>query len=166
MLGGSDQRQAEDGAVLDRRAMLVGAGASAALLAWLSGASGTAAQEKIPTWEEVVSRIVGEAKPVDGKLLIEMPEIAENGNTVPFTIAVESPMTETDYVKAIHIVSTGNPVANVATFRLTPLAGKASLSSRIRLAKTQDVILLAELSNGTFLMSRHTVKVTIGGCGG
>ena len=111
-------------------------------------------------------KIVGEAKPSEGKFTLELPEIAENGNTVPFTVSVESPMTEKDHVKAIHVIATANPQPGVATFRLTPLSGKAAVSSRMRLARTQDVIGIAELSDGRFLMAKRPVKVTIGGCGG
>ena len=68
--------------------------------------------------------------------------------------------------KAIHIVATANPQPGVATFRLTPLSGKAAVASRMRLQRTQDVITIAELSDGRFLMAKRTVKVTIGGCGG
>ena len=81
-------------------------------------------------------------------------------------IAIDSPMTETDFVKAIHIVATANPQPGVATFRLTPLSGKAAVASRMRLQRTQDVITIAELSDGRFLMAKRAVKVTIGGCGG
>jgi sulfur-oxidizing protein SoxY len=95
-----------------------------------------------------------------------MPEIAENGNTVPFTVAVESPMSDKDYVKTVHVLANGNPQANIAAFNFTPLSGKATLQSRMRLAKTQDVYAVAELSDGKFLMTKRTVKVTIGGCGG
>ena len=111
-------------------------------------------------------KILGDAKPTEGKLTLDLPEIAENGNTVPFTISVESPMTEKDHVKAIHVFATANPQPGVATFRFTPLSGKAAVASRMRLARTQDVIGIAELSDGKFLMGKRTVKVTIGGCGG
>ena len=113
-----------------------------------------------------MKKILGDAKPTEGKLTIDMPEIAENGNTVPFSVSVDSPMTEKDYVKAIHVISTGNPQPGVATFRFTPQSGKATVASRMRLARTQDVIAIAELSDGKFLQSKRAVKVTIGGCGG
>lgn len=144
-----------------RRAFAIGA-ASAALLPLGSAL----AQDQVQAWERAVRGILGEAKPSDGKLTIELPEIAENGNTVPFTISVESPMTEKDHVKAIHIIATANPQPGVATFRLSPLSGKATIASRMRLARTQDVIGIAELSDGRFLMAKRPVKVTIGGCGG
>ena len=99
-------------------------------------------------------------------MLIDLPEIAENGNTVPFTISVDSPMSETERVKVIHLIATANPQPGVAVFRFSPLSGKATVASRMRLARTQDVIGIAELSDGRFLMSKRNVKVTIGGCGG
>ena len=66
----------------------------------------------------------------------------------------------------IHVIATANPQPGVATFRFSPLSGKATVASRMRLARTQDVIGIAELSDGRFLMSKRNVKVTIGGCGG
>jgi len=124
------------------------------------------AQDAGEGWELAVRKVLGDAKPIEGKVLIDLPEIAENGNTVPFTVSVDSPMSETDYVKTAHIIATANPQPGVATFRFSPLSGKANVASRMRLAKTQDVIVIAELGDGRFLMSKRNVKVTIGGCGG
>ena len=141
--------------------------ASAALASVASLALGDSmAQDAAQGWEEVVKKIVGDAKPVDGKLTMDLPEIAENGNTVPFTINVDSPMTDSNYVKAVHVISTGNPQPGVATFRFTPQSGKAAAASRMRLARTQDIIALAEMSDGKFFQVKRSVKVTIGGCGG
>jgi sulfur-oxidizing protein SoxY len=150
----------------DRREFLLGATATAALLGVLGRSDGAWAQAKPEAWEEALAKIVGDAKPVEGKLTFELPEIAENGNTVPFSVAVDSPMTEQDYIKAVHVISTGNPQPGIATFHFTPLSGKASVASRLRLAKTQDVLSVAELSDGKFLLAKRAVKVTIGGCGG
>ena len=75
-------------------------------------------------------------------------------------------MTEKEYVKAIHVISTGNPQPGVATFHYTPQSGKAAVSSRMRLARSQEVIAVAELNDGKFVIARRPVKVTIGGCGG
>ena len=149
-------------ASLHRRTFVMGATATVAVLA----AGTSLAQDAAPSWEEAVKKILGDAKPIDGKMLLDMPEIAENGNTVPFTVSVDSPMSDADHVKAVHIVSTGNPQAAVVTFHFTPESGKASAASRMRLARTQEVIALAELSDGKVLQARKTVKVTIGGCGG
>jgi sulfur-oxidizing protein SoxY len=146
--------------MLSRRQFSLAAAAAAALPLQ------ALAQEQSQPWEQAVRSILGDAKPTDAKLSFDMPEIAENGNTVPFTVKIDSPMTDKDYVKAIHIISSGNPQPGVASFHFTPQSGRAMVSSRMRLARTQDVIAIAELSDNKFLMSKRTVKVTIGGCGG
>jgi sulfur-oxidizing protein SoxY len=148
---------------LNRREFVAGAAAAAVAL---SAIGKSVAQTAADGWEDAVKKIVGDAKPVDGKVVLDMPEIAENGNTVPFSVVVDSPMTDKEYVKALHIVSTGNPQPGVATFRFTPQSGRAAVASRMRLARTQDVIALAELSDGKFVQAKRSVKVTIGGCGG
>ncbi|MDX2258302.1 MAG: thiosulfate oxidation carrier protein SoxY [Hyphomicrobiaceae bacterium] len=117
-------------------------------------------------FDGALKSILGAAQPVDGLVTLELPEIADNGNTVPFSVTVESAMTETDYIKAIHLLSTGNPQAVVATFYLSPASGVGKVAGRMRLAKTQDVVAVAELSDGRFAVGRRNVKVTIGGCGG
>ena len=110
--------------------------------------------------------ITGDAKLIEGRIAMELPEIAENGNVVPFTLVVDSPMNEQAFVRSVRVFSTANPQPLIGTFRFTTESGKAAVSSRMRLAKTQDVIALAELNDGTFLVSQKNVKVTIGGCGG
>lgn len=153
-----------DNTVLDRRAFVLGAGAVAAIAPFLAA---PATAQDTPSWEDAVKKIVGDAKPAtDGRFTFELPEIAENGNMVPFTIGVDGPMTEKDHVTAIHVVATANPQPSVASFRFTPLSGRATVASRLRLARTQDLIGLAEMSDGKVLMIRRPVKVTIGGCGG
>ena len=151
---------------LERREFVLGAGAAAAMAVLLGRAAPGRAQDTFAIWQVQLKKILGDAKPIEGKIAIDLPEIAENGNTVPFSVTVESPMTDADHVKAVHVVSTGNPIPDVASFAFTPASGKASVSSRMRLAKTQDVIAVAELSDGRFLMGKRMVKVTIGGCGG
>jgi sulfur-oxidizing protein SoxY len=149
-------------ALVSRRKFVFGASAAAAGL-WTASAQ---AQDANRAWEDALKKILGDARPVEGRINFDMPEIAENGNTVPFTISMDSPMTEKDYVKAIHIISTGNPQPGVATFHYTPQSGKAAVSSRMRLARSQEVIAVAELNDGKFVIARRPVKVTIGGCGG
>ena len=87
--------------------------------------------------------IIGSDTPVEERMTLAMPEDAENGNIVPYTIAVESPMTETEHITRVHLLSTQNPQASVATFHFTPLSGKAQVSGRMRLAKTQEVVAVA-----------------------
>lgn len=153
---------------IDRRELLLGVTASAAVSAFLAAnaAYGQDATRPLLPWQEAMRKVTGDAKPVEGKITIELPPLAENGNTVPFTVAVDNPMTELDFVKAIHVFATANPIPTIATFRLTPQCGLATVASRMRLAQTQDVVALAEQSTGRFMMVRKNVKVTIGGCGG
>ena len=102
----------------------------------------------------------------EGRMTLRLPAIAENGNAVPLSIMVESPMTAADHVKAIHVFATGNPTPEIAVFHLTPAMGRATVDTRIRLGQTQDVVAFAEMSDGSLFMARAEVKVTIGGCGG
>ncbi|MFM9941184.1 MAG: thiosulfate oxidation carrier protein SoxY [Hyphomicrobiaceae bacterium] len=153
--------------VIGRRDFVLGAAGAAAFMGWLAAGGVAVAQEKAPQdAEALIKSILKDAKPAEGKVKLDLPEIAENGNTVPYAIEVESPVTATDYVKAVHIISTGNPQPQIATFHFTPLSGKAAASSRMRLGRTQDIVAIAEMSDGRFFMGKRTVKVTIGGCGG
>ena len=151
-------------AVVDRRDFVLGASAVGLLSALSLGTA--SAEEVVPTLEEAMKAAIGDAKPIEGKVALKLPEIAENGNTVPFTISVESPMTADNYVKAVHMFAAGNPRPDVASFMFSPASGEATVTSRMRLGQTQDVIALAEMSDGKVYMGRRTVKVTIGGCGG
>ncbi len=156
-----------DIAVLSRRTFVAAGVACVGFMPFLARAedAGSATRERSQEFKDDFARIVGSATPVEGKITVDLPETADNGNFVPITIAVDSPMTDADYVKAIHILSTANPHAHVATFHLSPVNAIARVQSRMRLAKTQDVIVLAELSGGPMLVSTTRVKVTIGGCG-
>ncbi|CCB65422.1 MULTISPECIES: thiosulfate oxidation carrier protein SoxY [unclassified Hyphomicrobium] len=158
-----------DIAVLSRRTFLIAGVAAAGLAPFIAraNADASASDAFVPSqdFKDDFARIVGNAKPIDGKISVDLPETADNGNFVPITIVVDSPMTEADHVKAIHILSTANPHAHVATFRLSPVNAVALVQSRMRLAKTQEVIVLAELSSGDMLVSTTRVKVLIGGCG-
>jgi sulfur-oxidizing protein SoxY len=152
--------------ILSRRSFVVAAAAGVCAPAFLARAEAPSqsVMERSPQFEEAFKALLKGATPVEGKIALELPEIAENGNFVPVTVTVDHAMTETDYVKAIHILSTGNPVARVATFHLSPINAVARVQSRMRLAKTQDVIAVAELSDGTLAIATTLVKVTIGGC--
>ena len=111
-----------------------------------------------------IRAFVGEAPMKPGKVTMEVPPLVENGNAVPITISVESPMTTADYVKAIAIFNEKNPQPNVAEFRLGPRAGRAQVSSRIRLATSQTLTAVAELSDGTFWSTTADVVVTLAAC--
>jgi len=151
--------------ILDRRTFIVGAAASAGIATLLSTVGAVAANQLESSYDETLRDLIGAATPAEGRVTLDLPDTAENGNTVPFTLSIDSPMTEADHVKKIHLLSTANPQTKVATFVLGPLCGKATVAGRMRLAKTQEVVTLAELSDGTFLIGKRSVDVTIGGCG-
>ena len=118
------------------------------------------------TFDEAVKTITSDkgAKESD-KIKLTVPEIAENGAVVPVKIEVDHPMEETNYVKAIHVLNKGNGNARCADIMLTPANAKGYFATRVKLSKTQEVVALVELSDGTFIQTAKSVKVTIGGCG-
>src|SRR5664279_2343263 len=116
--------------------------------------------------DEAIKKFAAGKTPVEGKVKLDLPEIAENGNTVPMTVSVESPMTEQSHVTDVMIVANENPRSGVVTFHFSPASGVAEANTRIRLAATQDVIAVAKMNDGSFYMASKQVKVTIGGCGG
>ena len=109
--------------------------------------------------DEHIAAFTGGADPVAGAIELDAPEIAENGNTVPITVSAPG-------ASSLMILAAGNPVPAVATFNFGPMSAARSGSTRIRLAKTQDVIAVAKMEDGSFQTTQATVKVTIGGCGG
>ncbi len=115
---------------------------------------------------DLIKRFAGGKEPMKSTVALDLPEIAENGNTVPLGVKVASPMTEQSYVAELIIVADGNPNAKTATLKFSPLSGKAEASLRIRLAQTQTVTALARMNDGSVYMDQKVVKVTIGGCGG
>lgn len=125
-----------------------------------------AAAQMAPATRAALDRILAGRTPEEARVTLRLPPIAENGNTVPMAVLVESPMTAADYIKAIHVFADKNPTPELASFRLTPAMGRAQVDTRIRLGQTQDVIAVAETSDGKLLIGRAEVKVTIGGCGG
>lgn len=156
---------------MQRRSFLKGFGAAAACAAVLPHIA-SAAEEKRPAgpnemnYNTAVAAITG-GKPLvaSAKVKMEAPEIAENGAVVPVKVTVESPMTQKDYVKAIHVLASKNGNVRCANIYLTPANGEAFFGTRVKLGGTQDVVAIAEMSDGTFLTAKQNVKVTIGGCG-
>jgi sulfur-oxidizing protein SoxY len=147
---------------LTRRSTLT-AGALAAF-ATVLGSRLAFADEKAVMAE--IRKLYGDKPMGEGKIKLDVPEIAENGLVVPVNVEVESPMTEADYVKAVHIYADGNPQPGIVSYSFTPACGKASAATRMRLAQTQNIVCVAEMSNGSLHMAKANVKVTIGGCGG
>jgi len=116
--------------------------------------------------QDLIKTFTGGKAATDGKVKLDLPEIAENGNTVPMTVTVESPMTDASHVLEVLIVADGNPNGGVVTFHFTPASGVAEANTRIRLAQTQNIIAVAKMNDGSFFTTVKQVKVTIGGCGG
>lgn len=109
-------------------------------------------------------KVVGEAPIRKGKVKIDVPPLVENGNTVPVTVSVDSPMTATDYVKSIHMFNQKNPQPYLIDAYFSPRAGKAALSTRIKLADAQTIVAVAQLSDGSFWSDEADVIVTIAAC--
>ena len=113
-----------------------------------------------------IKKITGGKEKISSKVVLDTPQIAENGSTVPITVRVNSPMNASDNVKSLHLWADGNPNPNVASFHFTEMSAKAQVATRIRLMKTQNVIAVAEMGDGSFALAKSKIKVTIGGCGG
>jgi sulfur-oxidizing protein SoxY len=111
-----------------------------------------------------IDEIVGDAPVHQGKVKLEVPPLVENGNAVPLTVSVDSPMTEREHVKSIHVFNEKNPQPNVASFYLGPRAGRAQVSTRIRLADSQKVIAIAQLGDDSFWSDSVDVVVTLAAC--
>jgi sulfur-oxidizing protein SoxY len=111
-----------------------------------------------------IRNVVGEAPVQTGKVKIDIPPLVENGNTVPMTVSVTSPMTETDYVKSIHVFNEKNPQPNIGNFYIGPWAGRAQIATRIRLADSQKVVAIARMSDDSFWSISADVIVTLAAC--
>jgi sulfur-oxidizing protein SoxY len=142
---------------MDRRAFLAGG----ALLTVLPFASAYATPE---TMAAAIKEVVGEGTIREGKVKLDLPPLVENGNVVPLTVSVESPMTPADHVKAIHVFNEKNPQPRVFSARLGPQNGKALIGTRIKLADTQKIIAIAETSSGAFWSASADVIVTLAAC--
>lgn len=114
--------------------------------------------------QQVISKIIGNQSVRTGRIYFELPPLVENGNLVAVKCAVQSPMTANDYVKVIHMIAEGNPLPNVVSCYFTPLSGKAEFSTRIRLADSQRVWVLAQMSNGDFWRTSADTVVTLSAC--
>jgi sulfur-oxidizing protein SoxY len=116
------------------------------------------------TLAAAIRNVVGEAEVRNGKVKLDVPPLVENGNTVPMTVSVSNPMTPDDYVKSIHVFNEKNPQPNIGNFYLGPQAGRAQVSSRIRLADSQKIVAIARLSDGSFWSASVDVVVTLAAC--
>jgi sulfur-oxidizing protein SoxY len=143
-----------------RREFLIGS-AGIGLASALPAGSASATPAML---EQAIRNVVGESNLQKGKITLEVPPLVENGNAVPVTIIVESPMSKADHVKSIHIFNEKNPQPHVISVALGPRAGKARVATRIKLADTQRVVGIAEMSDGSFWTGEANVIVTIAAC--
>ena len=114
--------------------------------------------------KQAIRQVVGEAAVKRGKIKLDLPPLVENGNSVAMSVAVDSPMTAKDYVKAIHVFTEKNPQPNIISVELGPRAGKAEIQTRVRLADTQSVVAVCEMSDGSFWSDTVDVIITLGAC--
>jgi sulfur-oxidizing protein SoxY len=136
---------------------------------FLAGAAGVlalpgAALAQVDPLDPAARALAGAAPLRKGKVALVLPQLADNGNSVPIRITVDSPMTPADHVQSIHLYSERNPVPNMANFYLGPRAGKAEINSRVRLAGSQRVTAVAKLSDGTFWYDSAPIVVTLSAC--
>jgi len=114
--------------------------------------------------QDAIRKVTGGAALRSGRVKLEVPPLIDNGNSVALSVAVESPMTPSDYVKAIHVFTERNPLPNVLSVYLGPRSGRARIATRVRLADTQNVIAIAQLSDGSYWTASAHVVVTLSAC--
>jgi sulfur-oxidizing protein SoxY len=136
-------------------------GAALTLVGW-----GRAVQAGPREAAVAIAKFTGGRTAQKSKIALDLPEVAENGSIVPLSVSVDAPMMADNYVSEVLVVAEKNPAPHVVKFNFTPLSGKAAASTRIRLAESQTVIVVAKTSNGEFFTNQKIVKVTVGGCGG
>ena len=141
---------------MKRRHFLVGAAGALVL-------PGAALAQADPL-DPLVRAVTQDAPVRKGKVTLVLPQLADNGNSVPIRITVDSPMTAADHVQSIHLYSERNPVPNMANFYLGPRTGKAEINSRVRLAGSQRVTAVAKLSDGSFWYDAAPIVVTLSAC--
>ena len=146
---------------LTRRAVLTAAVAGGAGFAGAMLASPATARDDAA---ELIKHLTGKTPTESDRLHLAMPRVFANGYTVPLTLVIDSPMTEADHVRDVRVLAPRNPLITVATFHFVPQRSEPRVSTRIRLAQPQDVLAVAEMNDGTLLMTRTWVEVATNGC--
>ena len=142
-----------------RRDFIIAAGGLAGGIAFAGPARATPEEMR-----DAIRKVVGAAPVRTGRVKLDVPPLIDNGNAVPLTVTVDSPMTPADHVKAIHVFTERNPLPNVLSVRLGPRAGRARVATRVRLADTGMVTAIAEFSDGSFWSDSVQVVVTLSAC--
>ena len=146
---------------MDRRRFLAGTAATTVAVVVVPLAPATATPDAMA---EAIRKVVGTATPTEGRVKLDVPPLVENGSTVPLTVSVDSPMTEADHVRAIHVFNEKNPQPNVFSARLGARSGKAIVGTRIKLGDSQRIVAIAETSDGKFWSAGADVIVTLAAC--
>jgi sulfur-oxidizing protein SoxY len=146
-----------------RRRLLAAAGGVTAV-ALAPGVHAQMFRTPLNSMPQAIRKLTGGKALQSGKVKLNLPPLVENGHLVPLSVSVDSPMTAAEHVKAIHIFTERNPLPEMATFRLGPRAGRASVATRVRLADTQNVVAIAELSDGSFWSDSAHLIVTLAAC--
>jgi sulfur-oxidizing protein SoxY len=146
------------------RRQFLGLAGSAAALGAVPIVTLRPAEATPATLAAAIRNVVGEAEVQTGKVKLDIPPLVENGNTVPMTVSVSNPMTPDDHVKSIHVFNEKNPQPNIGNFYLGPHAGRAQISTRIRLADSQKITAIARLSDDSFWSATVDVVVTLAAC--
>lgn len=144
-----------------RRFLILGCGVAAGVHAQLPP---NIAEIRQAALKEAIAKVVGNAQVRRGRVKIDIPPLIDNGNAVPLSVEVESPMSAADHVKAIHVFTERNPQPYVLTAHLGPRAGKARLATRARIGDTGEVIAIAQMSDGSFWSESVRVVVTLSAC--
>ncbi len=149
-----------------RRFLTVAGGVTAAACVTFMVPAARAQMVRTPlnNMPEVIRSLVGTATLNIGKVKLDIPPLVENGHLVPLTVRVDSPMTEANHVKSIHVFTERNPLPEMATFRLGPRAGRAQVTTRVRLADTQNVVAIAQMSDGSYWSDTAFLIVTLAAC--
>ena len=142
---------------LDRRRFLAGV----AIVTVLPLSSARAPPDAVAA---AIKQVVGDVAIREGRVTLDLPPLVENGNAVPLAVSVESPMTEADHIKAIHVFNEKNPQPHVFDARLGPRNGKAQIATRIKLGDSQKIVAIAETSSGEFFSASVDVIVTLAAC--
>lgn len=150
--------------MITRRQFLIVASALAAPTAAKAQLDPNLAAKRKAAFQEALRRVVGDAKVNKGRVKLTLPPLIDNGNSVPLTVAVDSPMTGADHVEAIHVLTEKNPLPDVVSVALGPRAGRATFTTRVRLADTQTVTAIARMSDGSFWSDGAEVVVTLSAC--
>ena len=133
-------------------------------IASLAATSARSVQADPAAMNDAIRAFTGGRTPSTGPIRLDIPSLVENGNSVPVSVSVDSPMTERDHVRRIALFSEKNPQTQVAVFHLGPRSGRADVATRIRLADSQRLVAIVEMADGRFFQTGVEVIVTLAAC--